>query len=444
MTPTLSRALALLVATTATAAADPAGGFQPAMDEHGYLSVDASQALDNKELSFGLGSLAWGHHYQDATTRTTTDDAMTATLVGALGLHAGALPIELGVSMPVSIVSGAASDEGQGLGDVGVHAKAQLVDSRTHAIGAAVIARAYLPTATGANAMPGDRVIPELDAVLDAVYGRARVAVNAGARWREEMAGTEIPVGIAAALAIAPHKLEVIGEVQKSLQAPGDNLSALAGVKVYLANSSYMTLGAGRGLASDGASDVRAMIGIVFEPRAAQVASAHVPDDAYPYEPDPPSTPAPAPDRDADTVGDGLQSCAAEPTAEGCVDLSSVVDVGSSLVILKPINFEFDKAVIAPDSFGILDAVARSLVQNPDIQQVEIGGHTDERGNAAYNLDLSDRRAAAVAAYLADHGVARGRLRSHGYGATRPIDSTHGEAAWAKNRRVEFVIEKRL
>jgi len=443
MTPTLARTLALLVATTATAAADPAGGFQPAMDEHGYLSVDASQALADKELSFGLGSLAWGHHVQDATTMTTTDDAMTATLVGALGLHLGALPIELGVSVPVSVVSGASGGDGQGLGDLGVHAKAQLVDSRTHAIGAAVIARAYLPTATGANAVPGDRVIPELDAVLDAAFGRARVAVNAGARWREAMAGTELPVGIAAAIAIAPRKLEVIGEVQKSLQAPGDNLSALAGVKVYLANSSYLTLGAGRGLASDGASDVRAMIGIVFEPRAAQAATAHIPDDTYPYEPEP-STPAPAPDRDGDTVPDGLQSCAAEPTAEGCVDLSSVVDVGSSLVVLKPINFEFDKAVIAPDSFGILDAVARSLVQNPDIQRVEIGGHTDECGDAAYNLDLSDRRAAAVVAYLADHGVARERLRSQGYGATRPIDPAHAETAWAKNRRVEFVIEQRL
>ena len=71
------------------------------------------------------------------------------------------------------------------------------------------------------------------------------------------------------------------------------------------------------------------------------------------------------------------------------------------------------------------------------------GGHTDERGDDAYNLDLSDRRAAAVVKYLVDNGVEAKRLTSQGYGETQPVDKRQNEAAWAKNRRVEFHILKR-
>jgi len=112
-------------------------------------------------------------------------------------------------------------------------------------------------------------------------------------------------------------------------------------------------------------------------------------------------------------------------------------------VILDSIDFEFDSAKLKTRSLHVLDAVAQALVDNPDIERVEVGGHTDERGSAAYNLDLSNRRAAAVVAYLVDHGIAANRLGARGYGLTRPLDRSHTEAAWAKNRRVEFVIKQR-
>ncbi|MBL0215082.1 MAG: OmpA family protein [Myxococcales bacterium] len=88
---------------------------------------------------------------------------------------------------------------------------------------------------------------------------------------------------------------------------------------------------------------------------------------------------------------------------------------------------------------------------NPDIALIEVQGHTDERGDDAYNLELSDKRAAAVVAYLTTHGtklepnkpVAESRLTSQGYGETQPVDKRHNEAAWALNRRVAFVILKR-
>jgi outer membrane protein OmpA-like peptidoglycan-associated protein len=87
--------------------------------------------------------------------------------------------------------------------------------------------------------------------------------------------------------------------------------------------------------------------------------------------------------------------------------------------------------------------VASTLSGNPDIQLIEIQGHTDNRGNDAYNLDLSDRRAAAVKQYLVDKGIDENRLTSQGYGETQPIDKKNNEKAYAKNRRVEFLILKR-
>jgi outer membrane protein OmpA-like peptidoglycan-associated protein len=99
--------------------------------------------------------------------------------------------------------------------------------------------------------------------------------------------------------------------------------------------------------------------------------------------------------------------------------------------------------VIQKRSFDILDAIVATMQGNPDIKLVEIQGHTDERGSDAYNLDLSDRRAASVRRYLTEHGVAAGRLQSQGYGESQPLAQGRNEAAWAKNRRVEFLILKR-
>jgi len=120
-----------------------------------------------------------------------------------------------------------------------------------------------------------------------------------------------------------------------------------------------------------------------------------------------------------------------------------VVVTDTKIEILDKVYFEYNKAVIKSESFPILDAVAATLEGNPDIQLVEVQGHTDERGNDAYNLALSDKRAKAVVKYLTDKGIEADRLSGQGYGETQPIDQHHNESAWAKNRRVEFLILKR-
>ena len=166
----------------------------------------------------------------------------------------------------------------------------------------------------------------------------------------------------------------------------------------------------------------------------------------------------PEPDNDSDLILDQADACprrdgeTAVQTAEvyntvkdddGCPDRGPVVETDTHIEILESIHFEFNSDVIKKDSYPILRAVAKTMVLNPEIKLVEVQGHTDERGSDAYNLDLSTRRAASVMRFLAGEKVESDRLSSQGYGETIPLDHHHNEKAWAKNRRVEFVIVKR-
>ncbi len=158
----------------------------------------------------------------------------------------------------------------------------------------------------------------------------------------------------------------------------------------------------------------------------------------------------PDPDNDKDRILDNDDRCPNEPETrngfedeDGCPDRGRVILTGTKIEILDKVFFEYNKAIIKSESFPILDAVAATLEGNPDIQLIEVQGHTDERGNDAYNLDLSTKRAAAVKQYLIDKGIDKDRLESQGYGETQPLDNRRNEAAYAKNRRVEFLIVKR-
>jgi len=105
------------------------------------------------------------------------------------------------------------------------------------------------------------------------------------------------------------------------------------------------------------------------------------------------------------------------------------------------INFETAKAVIKSDSYDLLDQAVKILEDYPEIRLLRIEGHTDSRGSASYNLDLSKKRAASVMEYFIEQGsIEAERLTSEGFGEERPLDPAKTKDAYAKNRRVDFFI----
>ncbi len=146
-------------------------------------------------------------------------------------------------------------------------------------------------------------------------------------------------------------------------------------------------------------------------------------------------------DNDGDTVKDVDDQCPntpGQPTGArpGCPSL--VVVTAGEIRITQQIQFDFNKATIKPVSFPILDAVYDVLAANPNIT-IEVQGHTDSAGNAAYNQKLSQQRADSVKAYLAKKGIGEGRLVAKGYGMSRPLMPNTSEANRALNRRVQFI-----
>ena len=118
----------------------------------------------------------------------------------------------------------------------------------------------------------------------------------------------------------------------------------------------------------------------------------------------------------------------------------ALAKVEKKIIITKKIHFEFDKAVIRPISFRILDAVVDILKTNTGIRKVRVEGHCDYKGSDAYNMRLSQRRVNAVRQYLMAHGIEGDRLVAVGYGESRPIATNETAEGRARNRRVEFTI----
>lgn len=119
----------------------------------------------------------------------------------------------------------------------------------------------------------------------------------------------------------------------------------------------------------------------------------------------------------------------------------SHVSLGRNEIVIKgTIHFGTDNAELRPDGEQILDEVAEVLATHPELKRLRVEGHTDNRGNAEHNLQLSKARAAAVVAYLVKAGVDPSRLESEGYGASQPLVPNMTPAQRAKNRRVAFKI----
>lgn len=120
---------------------------------------------------------------------------------------------------------------------------------------------------------------------------------------------------------------------------------------------------------------------------------------------------------------------------------AQITRVGEGLVVTfeSGLLFDFDSDQLREASKTNLDNLAQSLSKFGDSKLLLVG-HTDDVGADAYNLDLSRRRAAAVASYLISHGVPSARIATSGRGETEPIAPNDNDADRQKNRRVEVAI----
>jgi outer membrane protein OmpA-like peptidoglycan-associated protein len=155
-------------------------------------------------------------------------------------------------------------------------------------------------------------------------------------------------------------------------------------------------------------------------------------------------------DSDGDGVCDGLDKCANTPAgskvdANGCPPTevqqreTELLDTG--MIRLHDVEFQTGKAVILPESHHSLDVVGEVLGKWTQLK-IEVGGHCDNRGSDAYNLDLSKRRVKAVREYLLAHfpKLEAAQMTAHGYGESQPLVPNTSPENMARNRRVEFKV----
>jgi peptidoglycan-associated lipoprotein len=141
------------------------------------------------------------------------------------------------------------------------------------------------------------------------------------------------------------------------------------------------------------------------------------------------------PDGEAGEAGQGGNSAVVSDKA---INFDAQGSDSGKIVGLNTINFDYDKSALSADAKKKLSENAQWIKSN-GTTTVQIEGHTDERGSIEYNLALGERRAKSVRQYLISLGVDGKRMKTISYGKEKPLVSGDNEAAYAKNRRANFV-----
>ena len=143
-------------------------------------------------------------------------------------------------------------------------------------------------------------------------------------------------------------------------------------------------------------------------------------------------------DSDGDGVPDSMDKCPGTPKGVA-VDMNGCQVAGAISVDETVDHFDFDRATLKAGMLGILDKVAGMLKASPADEKVEVIGHTDSTGPDAYNQQLSERRAQAVADYLAGKGITNMSIK--GMGESQPVADNATREGRAMNRRVEIIAK---
>jgi peptidoglycan-associated lipoprotein len=151
----------------------------------------------------------------------------------------------------------------------------------------------------------------------------------------------------------------------------------------------------------------------------------------------PPASPTTQPPPESIDTGSGIN-----PVDDGSLSGSDLSDpITGEGGPLADIHFEYDSAELTDAARATLQQHAQ-WIKSHRAAKVTVEGHCDERGTTEYNLALGDQRARATREYLVSLGVDASALNAVSFGKERPIDTSSGEAAWAKNRRAHFAVSR--
>ena len=308
----------------------------------------------------------------------------------------------------------------------------------------------------------------------------------------------EVIGGIGISYGVVPQKFDLVAELYGNYgldshrtenataarETMKPSAEAIGAIKLYLARNSFFEIGGGYKVSNGyGSAAPRGFVGFIFEPSIGDRDGDgykddvdQCPDDPEDFDdfededgcPEPdndkdgilddadkcPNEPetkngyqdddgCPDPDNDNDGVPDVRDKCPNEPETknnyqddDGCPD-DIPVEVKKFTGVIEGINYKTGSAEILPGSYSILDRAVKVLQDFPDVN-IEISGHTDSRGKADYNRDLSQRRADSVKNYFISRGIDAKRLTSIGYGMDRPIADNRTQSGRGRNRRTEF------
>ncbi len=149
-------------------------------------------------------------------------------------------------------------------------------------------------------------------------------------------------------------------------------------------------------------------------------------------------------DSDGDGVADAGDACPETLRTYAVDERGCPIPVEEVARVELLVNFDFDSSEVKPEYFDEIQEIADFMEQYPDVV-VELEGHTDSRGTAAYNQGLSERRANAVRDVMVNRfGISGGRITAHGFGESQPVASNDTDAGREENRRVITVIIRTL
>jgi OOP family OmpA-OmpF porin len=487
----LALAAAAALLARAAAAEDPTErGFDPdparlALSLDGGFAVETAAAAERGTFGFaavvdyaeGLLALELAGERQDLL-----ESRLSLHLLGGWSLGR----VELSAHVPLALWQRADFSllEAQGvtgplvapvsrtaLGDVRLGAKVPLLDAARFPVGLAALLDVRLPTGDrDAFTSDGAALVPS--AIATRAFGPLRVDAQLGYALRGRGQYAQLVVhdgfvyGAGASLDLPSlaslERWRAIGEVTGGWPRGYDldgaryraPLSARAGLRAWLSRAISVELGAGAGLGEAGYGRERWRVFAGVRWREAAVGKPHddfdrdgvpnakdlCPRDAGPAELDG------CPDTDGDLIPDREDRCRREAGPaenDGCpaaADEPAVEIESERLSLRESIQFDTGRDTIQKGSFPILDEIAKLLLDHPELRRIRVEGHTDNVGAAAYNKELSERRAASVVRYLVAKGVPKERLSPAGFGFERPVASNATALGRAKNRRVEFTL----